>query len=167
MAKVTDKDVVDIINAYSVLLVPMIQIAKQYAVTRQCIFKILRKSGIDTSKATAAHIAVSCTVCGKETVKVRCQFRNANHHFCSEDCYFAWLKHGNGKPFIVHRHGTRQARDIVSKIFPLRPGHIVHHEDRNQFNNNLENLRVFANQGDHIRYHRGFLSSFLWDGSMV
>ncbi len=43
---------------------------------------------------------------------------------------------------------------VVSKAFDLLPGQVVHHEDRNCNNNSLGNLKVFANQGDHIRYHR-------------
>ena len=162
--RLTDQEKVNIIQAYTVQLIPMIQLARKYGVTRQCIFKLLNKADIDTSKE-AANISVSCTVCGEETKRLRCIVRKSHHIFCSKACYFAWLKHGNGNPLIMHRNSARQARAIVSKLFALQPGYIVHHEDRNQYNNYIPNLKVFANSGDHVRYHRGFIVPILWDGS--
>jgi hypothetical protein len=162
--RMSDKERVDIVNAYTIGLVPMIALAKQYGLTRQGIHKLLKHAGVDTSKQ-AANIPVSCTCCGIEFTKLRCQVRKQKHVFCSEVCYFAWLHHGNGDPLVMHRTSARHARTIVGEYFALKPGYIVHHEDRNQFNNNLWNLRVFANQGDHVRYHRDCFVPILWDGS--
>lgn len=162
----TDKDRVNIIHAYQVDLIPIVKLAKQYGITRHGIYKMLKAVGIDTSKTTNSIIKVSCTVCGEETTRLRCQIRKSNHHFCSHKCYEAWLKHGNGNPLIMHRQSSRMARKVVEKHYPLRESQIVHHEDRNQYNNQLNNLKVFVNQGDHIRYHRGFEVPILWDGSI-
>lgn len=30
---------------------------------------------------------------------------------------------------------------------------VVHHEDENRLNNNIENLRIFENNGEHRKYH--------------
>jgi hypothetical protein len=162
--RLTDKEKVDIIDKYKNGLVPMIQLAEKAGTTRQAIYKMLKSAGIDTSKASAANINVSCSCCGKEIKRMRCQVRKTKHLFCSWPCYFAWLKHGNGNPLVMHRQGQRTARKIVTEYFALRPGNIAHHEDRNQFNNEVYNLKVFMNQGDHVRYHRGFLVPILWDG---
>lgn len=162
--RLTDKEKVNIIQSYTVDLIPMIELAKRHGITRQGIFKLLRSAGIDTSKQ-ASRILVSCSCCGKEIERPRCQVRKRLHMFCSDKCYHAWLKHGNGNPLVMHRHSSRTAREIVGKHFALRPGNTVHHDDRNQYNNNLNNLKVFANQGDHIRHHRGFIVPILWDGS--
>jgi len=143
----------------------MATLAIRYNMTRQGIWKILRRAGIDTSKQTNGRIAVSCTVCGQETTYNRARFRVTKHPFCGEQCYHAWLGHGNGNPLIMHRHSARIARKIVSKHYPLTDKMIVHHEDRNQHNNAIDNLRVFTNNGDHIRYHRDFEVPILWDGS--
>jgi hypothetical protein len=141
----------------------MKQIADELGVTRQAIYKALNKAGINTSNAIAAHINVSCTVCGKETSVRRCAFRKTKHHFCSGACYYAWLKHGNGNPLIMHRHSGRIAREIIQQHYALQPNNIVHHEDRNQYNNNLNNLKVFANQGDHIKHHRDCGATPIWE----
>ena len=164
--KVSDKDVVNIIRAYQTELKPMKDIAKQYGMTREGIWKVLKRSGIDTSKATNGLIECSCTVCGKPVKKHRSYFKKTKHSFCGKECYFAWLGHGNGNPLIMHRQSSRIARHVVSQHFNLWPGHIVHHEDRNQYNNQLHNLKVFANNGDHVRHHRGFEVPILWDGSI-
>jgi transposase-like protein len=167
--RLTDQERVYIVKAYETDLARMIDLAKQHGVTRQCIYKVLKQAGVNTHRGEggATQIHYSCTVCGKEGIMARARFRKRKHVFCGEECYFAWLKHGNGNPLIMHRTGARHARAIVSGLFSLRPGNVVHHEDRNQFNNALYNLKVFAYSGDHLRYHRGFDVPILWDGSKV
>ena len=165
--KVSDKDVVNIIRAYQTELKPMIEIAKDYGMSREGIWKVLQRAGIDTSKVTNGFIECSCTVCGEPVKKHRAYFKKTKHLFCDKKCYFAWLGHGNGNPLIMHRNSSRIARGIVSQHFNLKIGYIVHHEDRNQYNNQLKNLKVFANNGDHVRYHRGFEVPVLWDGSLI
>lgn len=159
--RLTHRQKVDIINRYRDNFTSMIQLAKEYAVTRQAIYKILKKAGIDTSKR---KFPVSCTACGKELQRHRSYIRNRKHIFCDRHCYTLWLQAGNGFPLIENRQGQRVARSIVSQYFALQQGHVVHHEDRNDLNNQLSNLRVFANQGDHVRHHRDFDVEPLWDG---
>lgn len=162
MAKLNDMDMVDIVSAYTIDLIPVIALAKKYNMARQGIYKLLRRAGVDTSKAGAANIKVSCTSCGKERTIKRCIFRTRKHVFCDHVCYYAFLKNGNGNPLIMNRQCSRIARSVVSKYFDLQLGNIVHHEDRNDFNNSPDNLFVFTNQGDHIRHHRGFIVPILW-----
>lgn len=161
--RVTPKQKVDIIKAYDTHLTPMIELAKQYNVTRQAIHKILKRAGTNTRKR---RLLVSCTVCSKEIPRTKARIRRQKHHFCSPACYHAFLDagHGNG-PYIPWRHGMRIARQKISGLFSLQEGHVCHHEDRNCYNNQLDNLRVFANQGDHVRYHRGFDVEPIWNGS--
>jgi hypothetical protein len=35
----------------------------------------------------------------------------------------------------------------------LKPEEVIHHKDGNGINNNIENLGLFANQAEHVRYH--------------
>jgi hypothetical protein len=160
--RLTEQEKEYAINAYQVELKPMITIAKECHVDRQAIYKFFKRAGIDTSKAVAAHITSSCCVCGKPVTKTRCIIRKTKHTFCDTQCYFAWLKHGNGNPLIVHRHSARLSRTEVSKYFNLLPDQVVHHEDRDQRNTHISNLIVFANQGDHVRYHRGIDVPIIW-----
>lgn len=159
--RLRQKDKVDIIKAYESDLTPMVDLAKRYGITRQGIYKVLKSAGVDTTKR---KIPVSCTTCGNPVDRTKARIRRQLHHFCDQVCYNIFLEVGNGSLSLPNRHGTRIARLVVSRFFSLQEGHIVHHEDRNQLNNKPNNLKVFANQGDHIRYHRGFDVKPLWEG---
>ncbi len=159
--KLTRRNRVDIIEAYE-NLTPVIELAEKYSLTRQGIYKVLRVNGIDTTKK---KLDVSCTTCGKIIQRPKCRIRKQKNHFCDDECYFAFLEAGNGNPYIQNRHGQRIGRRVVSAYFTLEEGHVVHHEDRNTLNNLPYNLKVFATQGDHIRYHRGFEVQPLWEWS--
>lgn len=159
--RLSNNQKVDIITRYRDEYIPTIQLAKQYGVTRQAIYKILKKSGINTSKRL---ILVSCTACGGQVYKNKATIRKRKHVFCNRTCYTAWLQAGNGLPMLENRPGQRIARSIISQYYNLQNDHIVHHEDQNQYNNILDNLRVFANQGDHVRYHKGYDVNPIWDG---
>lgn len=160
--RLTDNQKVDIVSAYE-HLERMEALAKKYSVSRQAIYKILKQAGIDTSKR---RIPVSCHVCGTEILRTKGRIRKQLHHFCSDACYYAFLAGGKPKWHHMTEVGcsSRPARRIVSEHFALQEGHIVHHENRNRFDNRLENLRVFANSGDHLRHHRGFDVLPIWDG---
>ena len=164
MAKLKPQDKVDIINAYTSLFTPMIELAEKYYVSRQAIYKLLKKSGIDTSKKL---IRVSCTVCGAVLNRPKCRVRKQLNHFCDYECYYAFLEAGNGNPYIHNRYGQRIARQIISQFFDIQDDHVIHHEDRNTLNNMPYNLKVFTTQGDHVRYHRGFDVEPLWDGTTL
>jgi hypothetical protein len=160
--RLTKNELVYIIDEYQNQLTPMIVLAEKFGKARQHIYKILRQAGVDTTKR---RIPVSCTTCGVEVSRTKARIRRQLHHFCSWDCWDAFLKAGNGFPYIYSRMGQKIARSVVGQHFNLQEGNIVHHEDRNTLNNDLPNLRAFANQGDHLRYHRGFDVLPVWDGS--
>ncbi len=139
----------DIIAAYTINLWSMQEIANLLHVSRNAVFKILKSHGVDTSKRT---IEVSCTTCGNAIFRNRKRVRLQRNHFCSQDCYTSFLNAGKSG-YDEYRNSGRIAHAVVSKYFKLLPGHIVHHKDSNRYNNQIDNLMVFANQGDHIRYH--------------
>jgi hypothetical protein len=145
-------------------LVPMIRLAERYNVSRQGIWKLLKKLGVDTEKNGGVDIV--CYHCKKEIKKYKSQMRlRSNHKFCSRKCWFAFVKSVcGGNEYKYDRQGQRLGRKVVSRYHTLQPGEIVHHEDKNCKNNTLANLKVFACQADHIRYHRGFDVTPVWSG---
>lgn len=147
----TAQDKLDIIEAYEIGLEPMISIANRYDRSKSAIWKMLKKSGVDTSKH---KIAVSCATCGVITYKVKSLIRNRKNCFCDMTCYQSFLTAGASHlTSNERRKGGKRARAVVKQYFDLQPGHVVHHEDGFPLNNQLWNLRVFATNGDHIRYH--------------
>ena len=163
MKRLSKKEQVDIVQAFTVDLTPAIELALKYGITRQGIYKVLKRHGVNPNDF--GTMKVSCSACHKEIIRPRCKIRTQKDHLCSHECYSAFLS--AGWPYHEFRHGGRIARTKVSEYFDLQPDHIVHHKDRNQRNNILSNLLVFANQGDHLRHHRGFEVRPLWDGAEV
>ncbi len=163
--KINPKDRVNVIEAYTVGLEPMQSIGTRYDVTRQAVYKVLCRAGIDTSKGNRGKLTVSCSACGAEIIRHRFRIRKQKNLFCDDSCYFAYLAAGNGSgPYVQNRQGQRIARAKVAELFGLESGNVVHHEDRNTLNNMLDNLRIFRNQGDHVRYHRDLEVSPVWSG---
>jgi hypothetical protein len=151
-----------IVKEYEEHLTPMAHLASAFGVSRQAIWKVLKSEGVDTSKRL---IKVVCAVCGKDIWRNKARVRKSNSYFCDMDCYRAWLQSGQGEgQFNAWRHGQRIARRKVSEVFDLGDFMIVHHKDRNQYHNRIENLMVFRNQGDHVRHHRGIEVEVLFDG---
>jgi len=144
-----------IIKEYKDNLIPMIQLAQQYGITRQGIWKALNKYGIDTTKRS---VEVPCKQCGKVILKKKCQIRNRYRNFCSRTCYFAYFSLNT----LISRQGQRIGRKVMNSFFKLKSKYVVHHEDGNEMNNNINNLRVFASNGEHISYHRGGNSKPIW-----
>ena len=155
-----------IVESFVTGLVPMIELAKEYGVCRQAIWKIINKAGVDISSQSV--LTVSCYACGEPITRTRGRVRKNKHHYCDFGCYQAFLDAGNGNAYKPNRQGQRMARKVVSEVFDLLPEHIVHHEDRNCLSNGLYNLKVFANQGDHVRHHRlgSEYVTPLWEGAV-
>ena len=139
-----------------------INLAKEYGVTSGAIINTLRKHGVNTTKR---KLPVKCKCCDKKILRTKGAIRKTKHLFCDMVCYKAWLEVGNGKgKYKRSAFGARVARLKVSKLFDLKEGHIIHHLDRDCLNNEVNNLAVFAGQGDHVRHHRGFDVTPLWEG---
>lgn len=148
-------------------LVPMIKLAERYKVSRMAMWKLLHnKLGVDTEKNGGVDIV--CHHCKKGFRRHKSRIRlRSNHKFCSRECWFAFVKSLTGTEYKYSRQGTKVARRVVGKYHVLQPEEVVHHEDKNTLNNTLGNLKVFRNQSDHIRYHRGFEVKPVWQGSDV
>ncbi len=150
-----------ICGAYVDDLARMGDLAEKYDITRQGVWKVLTRHGVDTSKR---KLKVQCYWCGGWFLRTKARIRASTRSFCCTEHYDLYLRE-LGADYIENRQGGRIGRAVVSEHFDLEPGHIVHHEDKNQLNNDVRNLRVFVSQSDHIRYHRGVeWIEPVWDG---
>ena len=103
-----------------------------------------------------------CDYCNEPIKHTRAVYRKNKTHYCNDECYYASLENPS---LVMWRQGSRLARALVSQRFDLQREHIVHHEDTDQRHNDMVNLRVFKDQADHMRYHRGGNAIPIWDGS--
>jgi hypothetical protein len=149
-------EVAEMVAMYTERLMPMIEIARIKGITRMGVYKILKSAGVNTSKA-AAHISKTCANCGKPIVRIRCQVRDRANLYCGRECYGEYIRKIRPELHrIVSRNGMRNARAIMREVYDLGPEMVIHHLDGDETNNALENLAVFENSRDHLRYHRGW-----------
>lgn len=161
-----DNEILDIIASYTDRMEKVSSLAKRYAVSRAGIYEVLKRGGVDTAKGGPNVVLfVSCCVCGKVIPKYRSEVRRTKRSFCDQGCVRTFQKHGDGQITIVRKQSLEEARMVISKYFPIRPEHVIHRENGNDFDNDPRNLKVFACQGDHIRYHQGAIVPILWDGA--
>jgi len=147
----------DVVVMYTEQHLTQAQIGAITGLTRQAIHYRLKKAGIKSQDGE--WVKFKCYWCSGDSEKPRSQYRATNRHFCKTECYHDSLADNTYQPW---RHGSRLARAVIAQHFDLRREHIVHHIDGNQRNNNLDNLCVYASQGDHVRAHRGGKNIVLW-----
>jgi predicted P-loop ATPase len=128
----------------------MQQIGNKFGFTRAWICRLAKKYGIDASKAE--RFDVKCDICGTVFSTTRKRFTKSIKHFCRKDCYTRYL---NNDEYKQNRTGQRRARKVVEEALgrSLRIGEIVHHEDGDNMNNELDNLKLFGSHSEHLAYH--------------
>jgi len=130
---------------------------------RTSIWRIQKKLGLN--KSSMGCIDTSCSTCGKSIIRPIHKVMGAKS-FCDKDCYRAWLK-AHSK-YECDGYGSRISRMKVEIYFHLLDGMIVHHIDGNGLNTDIDNLMVFENQGDHIKFHRMIPGiKPIWDGRLI
>lgn len=158
--KPTSDNLSYVIHAYTVDHRTTRDIAGELGVSYATISNWLRKAGISASDGE--HAKVVCSGCGKEFTKFRSRLRKRN--FCTPECFQSLRQQ---RPYVQDRQGQRIARATVSKYYTLAAEHVVHHEDGDNRNNAIANLKVFASQSDHLAYHHGSPIAPLWDGASI
>ena len=92
-----------IIEMYVSKHLSLSKIAKELNVSRQAIYKVLKKEGIDTSKENACNVNVICSWCNKPFVMERNRYLRIKHNcYCSEQCYCDYMRE-LGKGYIYNR----------------------------------------------------------------
>lgn len=166
MSKITPEGLREAIGAYKDC-VSIIEISKWMGVSRQALWKAMRKAGVETRKGHATYRKIVCDNCGKKYKVTRSRYRKlGKKKFCSDVCYYMYL--GNEDSYH-NRHKQRIARNKVSEVFDLKPEHVVHHKDGNHWNTDMSNFLVFSSQSDHIKYHHQLRHGSvdvepIWDG---
>lgn len=135
-------------------LTPVKDIAFIFNVTRQAIYDVLHKAGVDTSKGQ--RIEKACSWCGRAVFLVRSRVRGRKRFFCDIDCSTSYAK--------VDKKTHPVSRSVVGQWFEMKNGMVAHYEDGKWLNNAKDNLKVFRNQASHIRWHYDGSVEPIWDG---
>ena len=150
-----------VVEMYDKEMLPCSVIAKKYGTSRTAVWNYLKARGVDTSNRLRES---KCDQCGKEIKRPRGQIRDRIHHFCSNECYWKFIKNDN---YQDSRHGCRIGKEVISKvlnIYVYQKG-VVHHVDGDDYNNDIKNLWMFKNHSDHMKYHRYGGPVEAWIGS--
>ena len=138
------------------------QISKLVGMSPGGVRKRLLAAGV--TARDGEWIKTACGFCGSPLECHRSRVQNRYDSYCNRECYYASRENPGYKPW---RHGSRLARAIVAQYFKLEPEYVVDHIDGNERNNNLDNLRVYASQSDHLMMHHGKGKvAALWTGSI-
>jgi HNH endonuclease len=164
MENILDRKIESIAKMYYEDLKPLRQIATELGVSAPGIQKALKRNGYDTSKA-ALNLKVKCKYCEKEFTRTRGKIRKAIEIFCSNECYYTYLKILN-ETNIINRYGQIKSRSLMYKFYGELPeGSIVHHIDGDDTNTEITNLVLLKTQADHIMIHRNYGEpKILFDG---
>lgn len=146
---------------YTKHLARMEDIAITLKVTRQCIWKMLNKAGIDTRKTV--RILRECNTCGKLIERRRGMARKTKYSYCSNICYVTYLE-TLGEDYKASGYHCRIGRKIISGYHEWLPGQVIHHINKDDTDNRLLNLEIYANQSDHLKKHRGHDIEPIWKG---
>ena len=139
------------------------KIAEFACMTRQGVWKRLKRLGLHIDRHGTG--SANCAFCGNEIKRFKSRLSRAMSDYCNQECYYASRENPN---YIPWRQGQRLARAIAAQHIRLTHEMIVHHKDTNNKNNDLSNLMVFANQGDHTKHHHGKSHvQPIWDGAEV
>lgn len=126
-------------------------IGRVLGVSAAGVKKYLNRRGIETDGGPVLAVCDN-PACGTSFRKPRAYKRGRRRNFCCPGCYYTVL---GSSGYTENRQGQRIARRcVMGSGFMLCPGMVVHHIDGDCGNNDIGNLMVFANQGEHMRWHR-------------
>jgi hypothetical protein len=147
------------VDMYRIQHLTVRAIGRLVGMSGTAVWNRLKDAGISADEGE--RLAIPCFQCGREFETTRARWRNTRKHHCSEACYMLTIANPSYNP---NRQGQRMARKVISKLFDLKPQHVVHHEDSDTTNNSPSNLAVFATQADHMSYERGGDAKPIWRG---
>jgi len=155
----------EIVKAFEVGLSRVADLAKEYGITRQGLYKLLKRNGVDTTKSGSnVWHEVTCRFCGATIKRRRGLLRRQDKHYCNKDCYYHHLSEIS-IGVNINRAGMYKGREVVGLFYEFKGKEVVHHIDGNDSNNKLINLAVFRCNGDHLLFHRGYTVLPIWTGA--
>ncbi len=150
----------EIQKKYTEGLARMTELGEEYGMSRNSVYKLLKRMGTDTSKEQ--RVLLTCAACGAQVPRRRGKARATHNTFCDRDCWRIW--HAINYTGIISRYHNRRAREIVAGLTKIPDGGVVHHINGDPRENRIDNLVVLASSRDHVLIHKGFHVEPVWTG---
>jgi hypothetical protein len=135
-------------------------IHRKYGITRQAVWKILKRYGVDTQKKM---VPVHCYVCGKPIERFKCRMREHRHHFCTRDCYYAWQR-ARFEQYKPNSYFSREVYRNINDYIKMERGYTIHFINGDREDCRVQNIMVFKSEKDHLDYEQGKRVKPLFDG---
>lgn len=132
-------------------LLPVNEIARRIDRTRARVWQLLKEYNLhDKNRKQVVSI---CAYCGQQFNIVQSKANKGFKRYCCAEHYHEHRRVVGGHK--ENRHGRRIARKKIKDWlgFPLPPSCVVHHEDGDCLNNDLNNIYVFPSHAEHLKYH--------------
>lgn len=138
-------------------------------ISRTAIYDILKRGGVDKTRREV--LVLTCKFCDEVYNKPKSHIKGKNAGYCSVQCFHAdrsisgeYSKSGgcisrvnqslrDVAPCTDRVLGRLAAKALLSAGIVLNTGEVVHHIDGDRRNFNIDNLRVFKNQSEHMKFH--------------
>jgi len=150
--KIPETEHPDVRRLFEVGLMSCSKIAQRYGCSRQHVYNVLERLGVDTAKKMQT---TSCKICGAPVERTRGQMRRHFHNYCSPEC---WAIEVGSPEYQERRQADRVAREVVRGVYSLKPENVVLHLDGNHWNRALENLYVVRTLEEKLMFERGVIS---------
>lgn len=149
----------DIVRLFNEELVPVREIAKIHNISRQQIYNILKFYGADTSKTV--RVSRECPVCDKGMLIHKSTARRTKHTFCCKQCYDIFCEVSLER-YSEKNVWKRLALNEIKIHFSIKDDNSIHFKDSDRTHFNANNLIVFENEKEHLRFHKGYKVTPLW-----
>lgn len=138
-------------------------------VTRTAIYDLFKRRAIEPYKRRI--LALKCKFCSEEFARPRSHVKGEHSGYCSIQCFHAdrsiageYSKIGGvisrvkdsldyAEEVNRRKFGKLAHKAVVDAGIVLKTGEVVHHKDGKRQNFTPDNLQVFKNQSEHMKYH--------------
>lgn len=148
------------------------KIARIAGTSRQAVHNTLNRLAIQHTRREV--LTLTCPFCSEQFMRPRSHNKGHNSGYCSVQCFHAARSISgeySSSGGVISRITPRLVNDrslgraavealAAAHIF-LRTGEVIHHIDGNRENFKIDNLRIFTNHSEHMKYHHSLRKNSL------
>lgn len=147
----------------------LLSLVSATGVTRTAIYALLKRRGVEVFRCRVMTLV--CKFCGETFDRPRSHIKGEHCGYCSVQCFHAdrsiageYSRIGGSISRVKdsldyadevsrRKFGRIAKKAIDAAGIVLKPGEVIHHKDGNRRNFDIDNLQIFKNQSEHMKYH--------------